>query len=547
MNTTIKQKKLFLILLTVSIIAVIFYLFVRIYLVLISNFTWIEAFFAFSLLLAECFILIHTIGYFLNIYRVVRRGLGFSPIIPEPKLTTYPPVAIVVASYKEPLDILKDTLLCFYNLSYPNKHLYFLDDTRYELPWDTEENKQKYRRDIEELCQFLEINLFRANWHGAKAGIINDFLLFLNGEIREDFDYHHYAKVKSSEPEKYLIIFDADMNPFPDFVEYMVDKMEKNPNAAFTQSPQYYSNFEFNRVARAAGLQQAIFYEYICEGKDLQGAMFCCGTNVIFRREALNDVKGFDETSVTEDFATSIKLHKKGWESIYLNRVSAFGMGPEDLGAFFKQQFRWARGTIGILRVLPVEMLKNFRNFTINQWWEYLLSSTHYLIGLVFFIMISFPILYLFFDVPSYLADPIIYALAFFPYILLTMLIFVWTLKKRRYLGKDIVQIFFINAVTFPVFIKASISALLGMKESFDITPKGGSTILSLKSLAVQMSMIFISMVAIIWGIQRLYYEQFPFYGLLVNILWTLYNFIMLSSVLYFNHAEEHSLDQKEA
>lgn len=535
------EKIFFLFLLGIALFAIFSYLIVRIFLVVVSNFTWLEAFFAVCLLFAECFILIHTIGYFSNIFRVLLRGGGFTPSIPEPQLSSYPPVAVVVASYKEPLHVLKDTLVCFYNLNYPNKHLYFLDDTRYDLPWDTPENKLKYRRDIEELCQFLEINLFRANWHGAKAGKINEFLQFLDGNIKEDFEYHHYAKTKSEQAEKYLIIFDADMNPFPDFVEYMVEKMENNPKAAFTQSPQYYSNFEFNRVARAAGLQQAIFYEYICEGKDLQDAMFCCGTNVIFRREALNDVGGFDETSVTEDFATSLKLHEKGWQSIYLNRISAFGMGPEDLGAFFKQQFRWARGTVGILRDLPKEMLFNFRKFTLNQWWEYFLSSTHYLVGLVFFILISFPILYLFFDLPSYLADPILYACVFFPYITLTMLMFVWTLKKRKYRGKDIVQIFLINAVAFPVFIAASFSALFGLKTSFGITPKGGAQVLPLRSFIVQITMIFLSVFAIVWGIQRLYYERDPFYGLLVNVMWTFYNFLMLSSFLYFNHSEKEA------
>lgn len=541
------KKLFFLSLIGMTLIAAVFYLLVRIYLVLSSDFTWVEAFFAVSLLLAECFILAHAIGYFANIFRVVNKGEGeFSSVIAEPKLTSYPPVAIVVVSYKEPLDVLKDTLICFYNLSYPNKYLYFLDDTRYDLPWDTPENKLKYRKDIEELCRFLNINLFRANWHGAKAGMINDFLQFLNGNLREDFEYHHYSKMEPLDKEKYLIIFDADMNPFPDFVEYMVEKMELNPKAAFTQSPQYYTNFEFNRVARAAGLQQAVFFEYICEGKDIQGAMFCCGTNVIFRREALNEVGGFDESSVTEDFATSLKLHKKGWHSIYLNRVAAFGMGPEDLGAFFKQQFRWARGTLGILRKLPQEMFLNFNKFTINQWWEYFLSSSHYLVGPVYLIMITFPILYLFFDIPSYLADPIIYAAAFFPYIMMTTLMFIWTLKKRKFHGEEIAQVFLINAVTFPVFIKATISVLLGFKASFGITPKIGSSVLPFRFLIPQLTIIFISMCAIIWGLQRLYYEKEPYYGLLVNVIWTFFNLMMLSSLLYFNHAEEASNGSKE-
>lgn len=535
-----RYKKLFLLtILIFTFIAVLAYLFARIFLVVVSHFTWLELVLATCLLLAESFILIHSIGYFLNVFRVVNSSSSFNPHFEEPQLNSYPTVAIVVASYQEPLDILKDTLVCFYNLSYPNKHLYFLDDTRYDLPWDTPENKLKYRHSIEELCKSLDISLFRANWHGAKAGIINDFLQFLKGNTREGFEFYPYSKKKPVEPEKYLIVFDADMNPFPDFVEYLVDIMEKRPKVAFTQIPQYYSNFEFNRVARAAGLQQAIFYEYICEGKDLQGAMFCCGTNVIFRREALEEIEGFDETSVTEDFATSLKFHKNGWKSVYLNKISAFGMGPEDLGSFFKQQFRWARGTIGVLRTLPREFFLHFSKYTINQWWEYFLASSHYLIGFAFFTMVLFPVIYLFFNVPSYMAEPLIYVCIFFPYIILTMLMFILTLKKRRYQAKDILMVLLINAVTFPVFIKAAVLALFGIKGGFDVTSKDGSTILSLRSLLPQILTALVCMFAIVWGIQRIYYERAPFYGLLINVFWTLYNFLMISSFLYFNHSEE--------
>jgi cellulose synthase (UDP-forming) len=533
------KKIFFLSLVGITILTIFSYFFVRVFLVLTSPLYWYEIFLSFLLLFAEAFIITHTLGYLLNLFRVLKETSSFTTTIKKPCLTTFPPVAIAVASYKEPLEILRETLICFYNLTYPNKHLYFLDDTRYELPWDTEENKLKYRESINQLCKLYEVNLFRAKWHGAKAGMINDFTQFLSGEIRSDFEYTHYSKYKSPEPEKYLIIFDADMNPFPDFVEYIVDIMEKQPDVAFVQTPQYYTNFGFNRVARAAGLQQAIFYEYICEGKNLQGAMFCCGTNVIFRLKALKSIGGFDESSVTEDFATSLNFHKEGWKSVYLNKVSAFGLGPEDLGGFFKQQYRWARGTLGVFTKLPKAFILNFRQYTIGQWWEYFLASTHYFIGTVFFIMVLFPILYIVFNIPSYMADPEIYLGAFVPYITMSILVFILSLKKRKYPTKDILSVLLMNAVSFPVFMKAAFTALLGLKTPFGITPKEGGKALSLISLAPQVILAMLCSFTIVWGILRIYYERDPFFGIFFNVFWTVYNLLMISSVLYFNHAEE--------
>ena len=52
----------------------------------------------------------------------------------------------------------------------------------------------------------------------------------------------------------------------------------------------------------------------ICRGKDGLGAVFCCGTNVLFRREAFESVGGFPTNSLTEDFELSIHLHEKRME-----------------------------------------------------------------------------------------------------------------------------------------------------------------------------------------------------------------------------------------
>lgn len=524
--------------------SILFYLITRITLFLIADYHWYEKILAFLLLSAESFILIHSIGYFLNVFIVKKKQFSSEELeSTAPELTHYPPIAIIVTSYNEPLNILKDTLTCFYNISYPNKHLYFLDDTRYDLNWDTSENKEKYRLAIEEMCQWFGINLFRSHWHDAKAGKINDFLQYLDGQNQPSFHITWNESQEKQDVEKYLIIFDADMNPTPNFAEELVAIMESKPRAAFIQTPQYYTNFAENRVARAAGVQQAIFYEYICEGKSLKDAMFCCGTNVLFRIDSLKSVGGFDEKSVTEDFATSLKLHANGWGSLYNNKVLAFGMGPEDLGAYFKQQFRWATGTISILRSLPKKLLTNPKQFTLSQWWEYFLASTHYMVGWVYFVMFLLPIVYLIFDIPSYLAKPEIYIMAYTPYIVISTFMFFWTIMQRKYRPMELVPALLINSVSFVVYMKASFFALLGIKTKFGITPKQGANILSFKDLIPQLAISLACIFAIVWGLQRLYYEEDTGFSLQMNIFWCLYNLVTISFFLYFNHVTDKKND----
>jgi cellulose synthase (UDP-forming) len=522
------------------ILLAVVYLLVRTFLFLILDYHWYEKFAALFLLFAETFIIIHGIGYFLEIFHIVVRGKGLVQTDESPPpLTAYPPVAIIVSSFNEPLEVVEDTLITFYNLAYPNKYIYFLDDTRYDLPGQDPEERKRYREAIDEMCQRIGVCLFRRRWRGAKAGMINDFLDYIEGNPKEGFECHDYSGMEKPEKEKYIVVFDADQNPLPDFVEPLVARMEASPRLAFIQTPQYYTNFQSNRIARASGLQQAVFYEYICEGKSLTDAMFCCGTNVIFRREALMDVGGFDETSVTEDFATSLKFHIRGWRSAYLGKVMAFGMGPEDLGGYFKQQFRWALGTVGLFRTVFGYFLRHPGQLAFVKWWEYFLSSTHYFIGLVFLILVLSPLLYLFLNVPSYFARPEIYAIFFIPYFVLTITIFFWTLRQRKYVFKDLIQGQLLMAITFPVYIKASVLGLLGVKGTFGITPKKGALKLPLKALWIQLTLAALNFSAIIWGINRLIYEREPAAALTVNMFWCFYHFLILSSVLYFNNPEE--------
>ena len=112
-----------------------------------------------------------------------------------------------------------------------------------------------------------------------------------------------------------------------------------------------------NRIAAASWAQQALFFGAIARGKDGLDAVFCCGTNVLFRREAFESVGGFPTNSLTEDFELSIHLHERGWSSAYVPDVLARGLGPEDMAAYVSQQQRWARGCLsGLPRALRAKL-----------------------------------------------------------------------------------------------------------------------------------------------------------------------------------------------
>lgn len=488
-----------------AIISIIAYAIVRIVLtmMLAHEFVWADQVFSFALLFGEIFILVHALGYAIDMVTASRAKDIKERAVPELPFPP-PPVAILVAARHEPREVLEETFRSLTNLRYPAKTIYFLDDS----------SDESYRREAEEITAKFDLKLFRRRErHGAKAGIINDCLKTL--------------------AEKYVAVFDADQNPAPSFLTPLIPILEAEPKLAFIQTPQFYSNIEESRVARSAAFQQSVFYEYICEAKGSNESMFCCGTNVVFRREALVSVGGMDELVVTEDFATSVRLHMSGWKSLYYNHVGVFGMGPETLAAYFKQQGRWAKGTIGVFRKIIANFLSHPLRLKPGQWWEYFLSGTYYFVGIVFMTLMLCPVAYLLFNVPSFFLHNEIYLSVFVPYFALSMGIFIFTLRERLYRARDLLLAQVLAYITFPVLALSAVTALFGYQGSFGITMKGKGERLPWITLWPQLTFLFLNLIAFVWGLNRFWYERDS--SVIINCIWAFYHFCIMMGVFYFN------------
>ncbi|MFA7255534.1 MAG: glycosyltransferase [Candidatus Omnitrophota bacterium] len=467
-----------------------------------------DGIFAFLVLLAEGFILFHGIGYSIAILWSQKKAKSMAAMARGAQLIAereQPPVAIIIAARHEPREVLTETILTVNNIEYKNKRIYFLDDS----------DKEEYRKEAEELALEHGLTLFRRTKprHGAKAGIINDFLEKMT--------------------EKYLVIFDADSDPMPDFLNPLVPLMEANEKLGFVQTPQFYTNIETNRIARAAVLQQAVFYEYICDGKGIVDSMFCCGTNVILRVSALRAIGGMHETTVTEDFATSFVLHTHGYSSLYYNHVCVFGMGPENLIAYFTQQFRWAAGTIHVFKMLVARFFTKPFSLKPGQWFQYFLSSTYYWVGLAYLILILGPLFYIFFKVPSFFIRPEVYFLSFLPYMILSLSIFYFSLRKRNYKPQDIITGQLLGSMAFYTHIKAALAALLGLKITFGITSKAKGGAVPYWVLWPQLTVLVATFAGAVWAVNRFVYEHEP--ALIMNSFWSFWNFMVFTSIFYFN------------
>ena len=260
-------------------------------------------------------------------------------------------VDVFIPVYKEPVDIVDLTVAAAVGIRGAEVRVHILDDGNDD--------------DMRDLAKRYGVGYIRRAEHkGAKAGNIN------------------HALTKTNAP--FIAVFDSDHVADPGFLEATLGWMEE-PEIAFVQTPQYYANTEHNRIAAASWSQQALFFGAICRGKDGMGAVFCCGTNVLFRRDAFESVGGFPTNSLTEDFELSIHLHEKGWKSAYIPDVLSRGLGPEDTAAYVSQQQRWARGCLsGLPRALRAKLPLKLKG-------QYMLSGLYFLSGWTVLIYMSLP------------------------------------------------------------------------------------------------------------------------------------------------------------
>jgi cellulose synthase (UDP-forming) len=145
-------------------------------------------------------------------------------------------------------------------------------------------------------------------------------------------------------------------------------------------------------IRRSLPDEQRFFFDIIMPSRDAWNAAFCCGSNSVTRRAALEAIGGALPTqSITEDMLLSMALLRKGYVTRYLCERLAFGLAPETVDAFFVQRQRWARGAVQILYLAGGPL---GRGLTLMQ--RLLFLPTHWLsLGLRSLIAIIAPIVFL--------------------------------------------------------------------------------------------------------------------------------------------------------
>jgi cellulose synthase (UDP-forming) len=369
---------------------------------------------------------------------------------------TAPSIDVFVTAYGESPELVRTTVRAAHAMRLPHR-TWVLDDGNSD--------------ELALICQQEGVGyLRRPNNDHAKAGNINAALARTSGE--------------------FVVILDADHVPVSRFLLEVLPHFV-DPKVAFVQSPQHYSN-KVNLVSTGSAEAQRIFYELVCPGKNHFNAAFCVGTNVMFRRTALDELGGIHTGSNSEDIWTSVRLHQRGWKSTYVPHVLATGLAPDTLDAYLKQQMRWASGGFEVL--LKGRLLRRGNGLTVDQRLQYLFTGMHYLLSLAMLTFMLLPAGYLLFGLSPIDADGWTWAAHYVPFYAMTLLV-TW-LQSGGFRVAAIVAS--IGAV--PVHARALLAVLTRRKARWTATNTAGGGRQALWAVMPHIALLVLNVTAIAVG-----------------------------------------------
>jgi cellulose synthase (UDP-forming) len=428
------------------------------------------------LVAAEGFNMLQAFGFWWTASRI-------RPLSPQQLAEVTASVDVFIPTYNEPVEIVEPTVAAAAAIRGADVRVTLLDDGG--------------RPEMAELARRYGVGCIQRPSHeGAKAGNVN------------------FALAHTDAP--FVAILDCDHVPRPEFLEACMAQFT-DARVALVQTPQYYANWEQGGVAEASWSQQSLFFGTIALGRDAVGAMFCCGTNMVLRREALDDVGGLSHDSLTEDFELSIRLHERGWTTRYLPDVLASGLAPEDAGSYTSQQLRWARGCLAAMpKVITAHLPLRIRM-------QYLLSAAYWLTGWTLLVYMTFPVVrILTTEQPIHVPSAEQFILYWGPYFFAGMLTVVIASANGYSFSA-----FALMSVSFWIHVLATLLTLGRRKGRFAVTPKQGSSSFQFRPVAVPMIVAAILLGVAIYGIAT---SQSP--AMVTNVAFASVHVLVLASGL---------------
>jgi len=461
--------------------------------------TWMNATFSIGLLISEAYAwMILIMGLSQSIWPLNRQS---TPLPDDQSL--WPVVDVLIPTYNEPLSVVRTTILAAKLIEWPADKLkiYILDDG----------HRDEFKGFAEEVGVGY---ITRTDNRFAKAGNLNNALKTVTGE--------------------YVAIFDCDHMPTSSFLKLCMGGFLADPKLALVQTPHHFLTpdpFERNLGNfRKVPNEGELFYGLVQDGNDFWNAAFFCGSCAILKRSALDEIGGIATDTVTEDAHTSLNLHRKGYNSAYLKIPLSAGLATETLSAHVHQRMRWARGMAQMFR-LDCPLLG--KGLSMPQRLCYTNSIFHFLYGFPRLFFLLSPLTYLFFENSIINAPAWVIAVYALPHLVMGFIANSRLQGEYRHsFWNEVYEASLAWYIMWPTLF-----ALINPKKGkFNVTAKGGHIKHSYFDWKISLPYVVLfalNAAGLAAGFLRMFwFNTSEWDTALLNIVWTVYNLIMISAVI---------------
>lgn len=226
--------------------------------------------------------------------------------------TPLPFVSVVIPTYDEPDEILRNTLAAWDRVRYPAFELILADDS--SVPIRVPDGRVRVIR--------------RANREGFKGGALRNAFRQLDPR------------------SEWMVVFDADFLVDPDVLVRFAEHYQPGVGGiqgfmlmGLNDPPTVLTRFS-EAIHHVAGVLLSGRYRH-------HGFVGVQGTVQAYRVEAIREMGGIaPEFTANEDLDTSFRLRKAGWKIVFDPRIVGYGVAPDRYRTFFTQITRWTATTV---------------------------------------------------------------------------------------------------------------------------------------------------------------------------------------------------------
>ena len=237
---------------------------------------------------------------------------------PVEKNYNYKPfVSILIPAHNEEA-VIEKTIENISKIEYSGYEIIVIDDR-------SEDNTAKV---LEEICSKNPAIKYFSRTKEAfpgKSAVLNDALKIAKGDA--------------------ILVFDADARVKPDFLKELVPSLEPLQVGA-VQARKVIINREQNFLTKCQDNEMALDTHFQVGRDSVKGAVELRGNGELIKREALEDVGGWNIYTITDDLDLSTRMQIKGWDVRFCPDVCVYEEGVISYIPLLKQRRRWIEGSI---------------------------------------------------------------------------------------------------------------------------------------------------------------------------------------------------------